>query len=328
MKKILLLIPVVFLCWTVCGKAQSPYFQRIYTTNIPSDLFFSDIAVSGSSEYILAGYGIVEVPYMDAIYLLKVNNFGIPIWHKTIRDSTRPSRIHCMVKKKNKYIVTGYSDSVYTLCVDDNGNTVWHKKYFQASHRLINIITTSDNGFIACGWINNKGLIIKTDSVGNLVWNKNFDAGYLRQFNKIIQHNNYFYLIGVRDDDINDIGKPVISRINLNGDSLVEKKFSFPDIRFSFENIIQRNNVFYIFGSKVQGSSRVRNFLLKCDLDFNLKDTITISSPVLSSSDDSFNHVSSYKDKFIMQSNVYPAFISDTIYNQFKLLDSNFNLIR
>ncbi len=322
-------ILLMLLCFSNLLKAQPQYFQRIYTTDIPSDLYFSDIANSGISDYILAGYGIVEFPRRDAIYLLKINSLGLPVWHKTIKDTLRVSRAHCMVKKNDKYIITGYADSVYTLCVDNEGNTLWLKKYFQAQHSLVQILNTDDNGFIACGDINNhQGLIIKTDSLGNLQWSKIFDAGYKRYFKKIIKQNNFYYLIGVRDDDINDFGNPVISRINLNGDSLVERKFSFPNLILSFESIIIKNDNLYLFGTKSQSGIYSRNFMLKCDVNFNLMDSLTINLLSSTNSDDILEHTIKYKDGFILQSNVTPNSITDTIYNEFKMLDSNFNVVK
>lgn len=98
-----------------------------------------------------------------------------------------PTRINWVNKIGNFiYLTTAVIDSNnkclgVLLKINFNGDTVWQKKYYATNYNVVPyyITKTKDNGFLITGTIydnlENKLLIIKTNSVGNELWRQAID---------------------------------------------------------------------------------------------------------------------------------------------------------
>ena len=313
--KFLLTVLILF-CFSSLLKAQPEYFQRIYGASPTSDTYFNDITNAGNSGFLITGFASP-----GGLYLLMVNKYGAPVWDKKIYGCSGNS----IVRKNDKYVIVGGSDSLYSLAVDSLGNQIWLRKFPLINYKLVDIIKTNDNGFAACGIHNyNFGAVVKFDSSGNLMWSKIYPQGYGIGFTKLLEYENNFYLISSKDDTIT-LRKPVLTKLNYNGEFVYEKEFAFSGLSFSFRDFIIRYNILTIFSDRFHiASFRSRNFIVKTDLNFNLLDTLTIPSTYPGLYNDILENITHYKNNhYIVQS-----YISDSSQNQFKLLDSNFHLLK
>lgn len=307
----------ILFCFSSLLIAQPEYFQRIYGASATSDTYFNDITNAGNSNFLLTGFASP-----GGLYLFMINKYGTPVWDKKIYGC----RGNSIVRKNDKYIIVGRSDSLYSLAVDSLGNQIWFRKYPLVNFELVDIIKTNDNGFAACGIHNyNFGAVVKFDSLGNLIWSKIYPQGYAIGFTKILEHESNYYLISAKDDSLSPISKPALTKLNSNGEFVSEKEYSFPGLSFFFRDFIIRNDNLIIFADRYHiASFRSRNFIVKTDLNFNLLDTLTIPSTYQGLYNDILENVSQYKNnQYVVQS-----YIADSTQNQFKLLDSNFHLLR
>jgi len=315
----ILKLVLIFFGFSTVLKSQPEYFQRIYNPLPGSDTYFYDAVYAGNSNFVLTGSVQSST---GGLYLLMINKYGAPLWDKIIPGS----RGRTVIKKNNKFIVSGESDSLFTIAFDSSGNLVWSRKYPQLNITIADMINTSDNGFAACGISGyDFGIIVKFDSTGNLMWSKLFPESYAAGFSKLIEHRNEFYLISNNNDSLSAAVNPLIVKMDSQGNLLSQKIYNFAGFSIVCRDLIINNNFIGIFCDRFHISTqKSRNFVIRTDLNLNLIDTLTIPSINGGIYNDHLENVTGFKNNtYIVQS-----YISDSSHNQFKLLDSNFHLLR
>jgi hypothetical protein len=141
--------------------------------------------------YIIAGTGS-DSTCLANITVCKVNGTGELIWKKTYLTipfgymaSIMPQAIR--ETKQGGYIIAGnhyngYGDSPFLLRIGPTGDSLWYLRYrvpgdSYGDAPIYSIDTTTDGGFVACGWINinSTAFVMKVDNVGDTLWvNKDY----------------------------------------------------------------------------------------------------------------------------------------------------------
>jgi len=235
--------------------AQSITWQRTYDgIDHVADHGYDICKADGDNIYI-AGY-TTFLPNRKHIYILKLNPYGDTIWIKTINLGTNGGEIANSIVSSGDggCVFTGDAGFSFSLKLDLSGNIIWNKNYGGFFKQCYDIIKTSDGGYIACGrdaeGVNEDTYVLKIDSLGNLQWHKTFYSTYWKGFECIEETNNHDgYLIGGYNSEYpGDTVKGIIFKINLLGDSLWEKRYSYDTI-FSVYSIRKINNGYIIAGN-------------------------------------------------------------------------------
>jgi hypothetical protein len=238
MKKILLLIPAILLCLSVCGKAQQ-YWERIYPGFTREDVSNGSCQLSDGN-FILVGYA--NTPYKK-LKLLKIKLNGDTLWSKVYgNDDEDFTGYSPIAKSDGTFIITGSSDSgVFLMKYDLDGNRLWNKNYESLiDFRATEIIEAPNNGYLIKG-IDFFSLV---DSSFNLVWTK-FATGANERYQRMCKvDNNHFAIVGF--ELVSSIVRPFIFKYNFSN-NLVWKKYtdSLKSIPYSVKYV---NNVYHIWG--------------------------------------------------------------------------------
>jgi hypothetical protein len=161
------------------------------------DWVFS-LTETADSGYAFAGGTESEVNGERDAWILKLDYQGNIIWDKTYggSDSDRARALSIIQTLDGGYALTGCTVSNSTneyhswiLKLDSDGNTVWDKTFYKKNKapRIVSIIQTTDENYIACGRFLQKeeeskdyyladdvAWVMKLDNEGNTLWEKTF----------------------------------------------------------------------------------------------------------------------------------------------------------
>jgi hypothetical protein len=194
---------------------QSLNWQKIYPGAFNDDNIGYDLCESTDGYFYLVG--ITEDFWTgDYNYIIKIDKFGNIIWS---RIYPFPMAHNVAPTIEGGCVITGGGG--YFLKINGNGDTVTFKHIQDTiqSRRDIDLIRTSDNNFIACGYyvsvaINN-ARIIKYDSSGNIKWEKRVPNSY-RRLNSIIETYDKNYIA---------VGLHII-KVDTSGNTIWEKFYT------------------------------------------------------------------------------------------------------
>lgn len=186
MKKIFLLIPVVFMCLSVCVQAQQ-YWERVYPGYPREDVSNGSCQLSDGN-FILVGYA--NTPYKK-LKLLKIKPNGDTLWSKIYgNDDEDFTGYSPIAKSDGTFIITGASDSgVFLMKYDSDGNRLWNKNFPSLiGGRATEMVEAPNNGYLLKGY----NFISLVDSSRNIVWTQ-ITFGFFDSFNRICKvEDNYF----------------------------------------------------------------------------------------------------------------------------------------
>jgi len=142
------------------------------------------------------------------IFVTKTDNFGVPIWSRSLGIDSAITRCTKINKTSDGgYIIIGYSNKsnntdVLLIKLDSLANIHWAKTYGGSDpDNGCDVKQTSDGGYIVSGLTNSFGNIygdaylIKTDSNGNLLWSKTYGDIYKESGYSVIQTSSGNYVI-------------------------------------------------------------------------------------------------------------------------------------
>ena len=134
-------------------------------------------------------YAVLNNPGADSYkspQLTKLDNYGSIIWEKRYlkpKHNTYPGNLH--IDTDGSIIICGKTmisypkNTGWLMKVSSTGDSLWYRQYglmsgIDSEHMLYDVIPTSDNGYIACGYVNpvlpDTGTqdvwVIKVDSMG------------------------------------------------------------------------------------------------------------------------------------------------------------------
>ncbi|MDZ4713212.1 MAG: T9SS type A sorting domain-containing protein [bacterium] len=304
---------------------NSTTWQKVFEGPIGGDDGFEAVVSDDFGNSYLLGYA--RLPATTGFWIVKVNPFGDTIWTKIIGGyGTGQGAVTGVVTSDGGIIFAGERDTTCTIRLSANCDVIWNIKYpisqsFQPSH-ISNIIKTSDNGYIMCGRIfaQTKGCIYKIDSMGNLQWQKFHSAKFQKRYNKVIEIEGG-YLIDGQANVGQGIINTVLIKLDYVGEIVWEREFRPFMYGFFPETIIQVNNSYWIFGTKLSGL-----VFLKFDTIGNIIDTVSINSPIKKS--DSFRDAFKiHNNCFIVTSLRWGPTTNDTDYAEVKKIDSLGNIL-
>jgi len=135
---------------------------------------FNSIAKTSDGNYVVTG------EYDNDVYLLKINSGGTVLWNKFYGGSDSDEGYSVVTCPDGGFFVTGYFydglydkvGEMYLIKTDPSGEIVWDTTFgdYNTDYGYSGI-TTSDGGFISCGYtyngeVSNEILVIKTDASG------------------------------------------------------------------------------------------------------------------------------------------------------------------
>jgi hypothetical protein len=149
------------------------------------------------------------------MFLMKINNIGDMLWAKTYGGSNDEGGNFLSICVDGGYIIGGATQSfgvggydILLVKVDSAGNIQWAKTYGGTlDDGGINILQTSDGGYIVCGVTksygtgDNDAFLMKVDSNGNVQWAKKYDESVdYRMWGLVQNSNKEIVLAGDRGD--------------------------------------------------------------------------------------------------------------------------------
>jgi hypothetical protein len=323
MKRIILIfiIAIAFLC---DGYSQSIIWQRLYS-GPNGDAGALSICKESNGNFLLLGTAFIP-PNTQGMYILKINAYGQTLWDTLIKDSNIGDQIFSSVERNNSCIFTGESDSAFSININSESNLIWHKKYSIPGisfFRGINIISTSDSGFLIAGTVNiNTGLLVKLNSSGDLQWYKLHVASFSKTYLYSIELNDGFLITGRKFDSPGN-GKGIFTRINSKGDIVWEKDF------FLFNNPVNPNRILKLENRILQigtvfnpSISRSIPYILKTDTSGNIFDTIYIQTTG-SKNYSIEDAILVSQNKYLITLHRYGDINPDTAFAEVLIIDSN-----
>jgi hypothetical protein len=145
--------------------------------------------------YIITGYGYWYQDYTrnEDAWLIKTDENGNEQWLKTFGGKGEDLFLSIQRTSDGGYIIAGKTcsygsggDDLWLIKTNKNGNEQWNKTFGGEYDDCPNAVQQlSDGGYILVGhiesygddYVNDFGLVIKTDENGNEQWSKTFDCG-------------------------------------------------------------------------------------------------------------------------------------------------------
>jgi len=206
----------------------------------------NSMITTNDGNMLIAGYNNSTDNGYDG-YLIKVSPDGNQLWSKNYGSSYTDGFYNVINAVDEGYVAVGfqsvasYGESMlYILKTNESGDKQW--EYFGdglQSNMGFGITQTHDNGYIACGYIqdgnNDRDLyLVKINTLGEKVWEKHYgtkndstNTGANDDAYAIIAAGDSgFYLTGSMNGDVNCCGKSFLMKISADGDSLWTKVYS------------------------------------------------------------------------------------------------------
>lgn len=156
-----------------------------------------DIQATTDSGYVITGSSWSYGAGKSDIYVLKINQYGMVQWSKTIGGPEKEVGRSIRLTSDGGYIVCGSSssfgagfDDVYLVRLNSVGDTVWTHTYGGGSGEIgYAVRVLPDGGFVMCGATGSFGsgyssmYVLRTDANGDTLWTQAFggnsaDMGY------------------------------------------------------------------------------------------------------------------------------------------------------
>ena len=226
MKKIIIiLIPVVFLCLSVCAEAQEHYFQRIYSKYSGANEYGNDICESNGYYYVAS-----SLRNGFSAWIIKLKQNGDTVWTREYRSgNVSYSALSIASTDDGGCVFSGYrltnsNAPPFTIKLDSNGKEVWNKEYTGLIGDVpINVlIKLNDGGFCGLGITFKDSYIFKINKSGDLVWQN------------IYSNESRLYLRSLIESEDNEIiaagtfgsgnSQGIILKINLSNGVEIKRK--------------------------------------------------------------------------------------------------------
>ena len=260
------------------------YFIRPIS-NSDSLLITYDFAVTAANDFIVCG----EIPNTitgdgGEGCLARFDTAGNKLWEKKLTGIKyqRPVRITRL--QDNNFIVAGwdgepYIENYFLIKFDINGNVLWTKNYKMSTAVLENfgisrIREDNDGSLIICGYylestlsFQDRLIFLKFDPSGNFLFCRYFKPNNvisLLYTNDFIIKNGYSYVVGTHLDNLSNIVKGYLAKIdNSNGNLVWAKVYDYNNGEASFLRIFEYpGNKLCILGQDDLNATNINSLII------------------------------------------------------------------
>jgi hypothetical protein len=242
--------------------------DTIGSIHIPNDTLLLGRIIKRTHSYFLnIGYKLLA-PGQTIFHVTKIDTSGVKIWSKSLKsifgnNAAYEFRSFCVQPNGNNVVVFGpknlaVTTSSFIYCFNDNGDSLWthfYKNDVNYKSDLLDIISTSDSGLLACGQIeepngNLKNYIVKTNSSGLILDVKTEllkkNKSYFHLYPNPANSYSSFHYIGSEN--------ALLRIIDLQGQLIFSKVITRNDEQFTIETDKFKAG-FYICNVSVNGEN-------------------------------------------------------------------------
>lgn len=260
---------VILIVFSLNIFGQSITWQRTYQQYAYNYGFGACQTTDGN--FVIVGQAVGNV-----LFAMKINPWGDTLWSVIFNSMSNSAAWSITPINNGGAIITGRWNSAFVIKLNSNGLVEWNKTFASGTIDCDEIKKTSDGGYIFCGgFVYNleRAYICKIDSTGNLLWEKIYSSFFHKKFRSVeIAHDGGYILTGEVQESSTTPGKILIFKINENGDSLWENRFSISASPAGFK--IRKLNQGYLIGG-VSDDSTGRSQVFTCKIN-NQGDTNTV----------------------------------------------------
>ena len=218
MKKIILVTFLIISHFSIYSQSTQEWVKLFGGDGI--DNCYS-VSQTNNNEFIAVGNIYSKSLHCNNYIIIKLNSNGNEIWRKTSNCSINDEAKTVVVNSNNEIIIAGNrGDYPLLLKTNVNGDTIWTKQLIDndsTSGKMQTMKSIDDSIYILAGvsgdyFSENKTWVIRADNEGHLLWSKLYSDGFATAM-EIVEHNNILV-----------IGGDKLTKLNINGDVLWEKK--------------------------------------------------------------------------------------------------------
>jgi hypothetical protein len=247
MKKLYLLLPILFLIYWGCEDEQEDE-PITFVKTFGGSSYDRGWSVQQTTDggYIITGYTFSFGNGERDVWLIKTDSDGDEDWNKTFGGSNNDEGYSVQQTTDGGYIITGRTyviggvddSDVWLIKTDSNGNEEWNKTFGEngSGNDYYDYGSfgqqTTDGGYIIIGFTYSFGngsgdvWLIKTDSEGNEEWNRTFGGSQDDIGRSVQQTTDGGYIITGYTNSFGNGGNDVyLIKTDSNGDEDWNKTF-------------------------------------------------------------------------------------------------------
>jgi hypothetical protein len=206
------------------------------------------ISVSQASDggFVIGGESFSADPNGDA-FIFKTDAAGTLLWWKEYGDGLYDITYSVLALSDGSLISAGLMEvatldyDAFLMKTDASGDTLWTKVIgVPGIDHAVNVIQTSDAGFIFCGKTLSRGQgvcdcwLVKTDAAGDTLWTRTYGGiGWDESMDIIEQPNGYIVCGGTNSEGASDYDF-FLMQTDLNGNLEWVKQYGGPSVEASY----------------------------------------------------------------------------------------------
>lgn len=206
------------------------------------------ISVSETSDggFVIGGETFSNDPNGDA-FIFKIDAAGIMQWWKDYGDGLYDITYSVLGLADGSIISAGLLEvapvdyDAFLMKTDANGDTLWTKVIgVPGIDHAVNVIQTSDSGFIFCGKTLSRGQgvcdcwLVKTDVNGDTLWTRTYGGAGWDESMDIIEQPNGYIVCGGTNSEGNSNYDFLLMQIDFNGNLVWVKQYGGYNVEASY----------------------------------------------------------------------------------------------
>ncbi|MCK5052617.1 MAG: T9SS type A sorting domain-containing protein [Candidatus Cloacimonetes bacterium] len=182
------------LFWKVNSQGEIEW--RKQDTEAYEDTNFTSMVSNGVDRYYAISYH-VQLTDWTTLYILDENCDVISTHDYWVEDLLDIQMLTMKILDDGLIIAGGENGGAAIMKTDLEGNVIWYTNYLDLHPnnphvpRFRAVIPTNDNGFLACGYGDGNGYLMKFNAEGDTLWTATRDTS---QFHNMIEHDNSYYI--------------------------------------------------------------------------------------------------------------------------------------
>jgi hypothetical protein len=204
------------------------------------------VAETADGGFVLGGESFSNDPNGDA-FILKVDASGMMQWWKEYGDGLYDITYSMLGLADGSIISAGLLEvapvdyDAFLMKTDANGDTLWTKVIgVPGIDHAVNVIQTSDSGFIFCGKTLSRGQglcdcwLVKTDMNGDTLWTRTYGGAGWDESMDIIEQPNGYIVCGGTNSEGNSNYDFLLMQIDFSGNLVWVKQYGGYNVEASY----------------------------------------------------------------------------------------------